>query len=57
MERKWIMKIDLNADMQQVFARLAKGFRAPLVESAQHDPRNVEAPVRFRDGAPQIDER
>ena len=51
------MKIDLNADMQHVFARLAKGFRAPLVESAQHDPRNVEAPVRFRDGAPQIDER
>lgn len=43
----------LSADFRTVHARLAKKFNAPLVESEQHDFRNVEATVRGRDGAPQ----
>ncbi len=44
-----------NADLREVYRRLAGQFRAPLVESAQHDTRNVEAPVRGRDGAPELE--
>lgn len=45
-----------NADLQSVWLRLAGHFKAPLVELGQHDTRNVEAPVRTRDGAPQDSE-
>ena len=49
-------KYSFNADLHHVYARLAGQFRAPLVESVQHDTRNVEAPVQFGDGAPQDSE-
>ena len=45
----------LDADMRKVHARLAKKVRAPLVQSEEQDTRNVQAPVRFRDGAPEDD--
>ena len=51
------MKVDLNADMREVFKRLAEKHNASLVEQEQHRTRNAEDPVRGRDEAPLIDER
>ena len=53
MEHRMIL---MDADFQEVKKVLIARRKAPLVESAQHDTRNVEAPVRGRDGAPQDSE-
>ena len=45
-----------TADLSKIFAVVTAKRKAPLVESAQHDFRNVEATVRSRDGAPQDSE-
>ena len=44
----------LSADLREVHARLAKKFKdASLVQSVEHDPRNVETAVRFCHEAPE----
>lgn len=53
MEREHVM-ILLDADMRTVHARLAKKFNdASLVQSGEHDIRNVETAVRFCHEAPE----
>jgi hypothetical protein len=51
------MKIDLNADMQQVYARLAEKEDAGVAEEAMHLLRNEDHSGSTPDTSPKIDER
>ena len=51
------MKIDLNADMQQVYARLAEKHHAGVAEAAMHLPRKEDHSGSTPDTSPKIDER
>jgi hypothetical protein len=52
MEHRMIL---ISADFREIRKVVIARKKAPLVEPVQHDTRNVEAPVRIWDGAPQED--
>lgn len=50
------MKVHLNADLREVYKRLAGQFRAPLAQPAEQTIRTRPTGVQLLDGAPHSEE-
>ncbi len=49
-------RFELNADLREVWLRLAGNFKAPLAQPAEQTIRTRPTGVQFLDGAPDLEE-